>query len=330
MSFNKKTSRNDSYEREKLKNEKNARPVQKEEEEKVQENSDKKKTIMPDKEVTVKKVDDKFKKKDVVEVNNKNNSKSKSRPENNGSVVDVEKRTENQTVKEQKISIKEVSRREPQEKIPAPPPNDRKLSSSRTPSPFLKPHERKDFVSTQKENKEKIQELSSETDDDAGEELQARKITKMPNKLNVSDDKRDVSKLSRKIDARKDDGKTVKTAKSKMIESELKTRPAKSNKNDNHNNDEDNNSNNESERSKKRKKKYQDASSSDESEVEKKKKRSKKHKKHSKKKSKKKSVSEEKSSDSKSEEETNVNESLEKKLREKALVSLMRKNKKSE
>lgn len=83
-----------------------------------------------------------------------------------------------------------------------------------------------------------------------------------------------------------------------------------------------------SEKSKKRKRKHRDGSVSEESEKKKKRSKLKKHKKSSKKSKKKdRSVSRDKSSAS---EESNVNEYLEKKLREKALVSLMRKNKKDQ
>lgn len=245
-------------------------------------------------------------------INNTTSNKTKSRFENNG--TDYDRKIDDHN-KEPKVVPKE-RRAEIQDKVII---DIRKSSStSRTPSPFLKPYERKDYVAPQPINKKeskKQQESSSDSDD----EEQARKKAKSSS----NDKKRDESSSRKLQDAKKDEVSAAKLSKVDKI-SKTKAendRPIKSK--------DENDSNSESEKSRKRKKKHQDGSSSEESEVEKKKKRSKKHKKHSKKKSKKKSVSVEKSSESE-QETSNVNEDLEKKLRQKALVSLMRNNKKSE
>lgn len=219
-------------------------------------------------------------------------------------------------ITEQKISFRETVRGKPQE------PRDAKISisssstPSRTPSPFLKPHERKDYVpaaktevpqkTSQRGTKENVKRDASassveEVNNSKSKRSLSVEIEKNPRKTELA------KKVARKVDKKKGD------------ENESRKRPGQ---------DPSDLESVASEKSKKRKKKNRDASVSDDSDKKKKRSKLKKHKKSSKKSKKKdRSVSRDKSSAS--EEESNVNEDLEKKLRQKALVSLMRKNKKT-
>lgn len=270
----------------------------------------------------VKKADDKSSKKSSAE--GAKDEKPRQRTSNG---ADYEKKREYQVkITEQKISYKETVRGQ------QPEPRQTKISisssstPSRTPSPFLKPHERKDYVpamrpqsevqpkSGQKAVTKKVEPASG--DDDVKETKSKRKRSRS---LEIRNS-REIVKASTRVEVIKKDSRKLDSKKKAEDENESRKRAAPD-----AGSDIDSLA---SEKSKKRKKKNRDASVSDD-ESDKKKKRSKlkKHKKSSKKSRKNRSVSREKSSAS--EEEPNVNEYLEKKLREKALVSLMRKNKKA-
>ena len=223
---------------------------------------------------------------------------------------DYEKKREYQVkITEQKISYKETVRgKQPAESREKKISISSTSSPSRTPSPFLKPHERKDYVP------------SSQQKPPVDVEKTAQKNKNHERKRNTSESSVEVEKSSKKIVelTKKIDTRKVESKKKLSDESESRKRPAV-----------DSDDESVTSEKKKKKKKNRDGSVSEE-ESERKKKRSKEKKKHKKsgKKSKKKdrSVSRDKSSES--EQESNVNEDLEKKLREKALVSLMRKNSK--
>lgn len=254
-----------------------------------------------------KKVEDKAKQ----SIDCEKDRKPKQRTSNGG---DYEKKREYQVkITEQKISFRETVRGKQQE------PRETKISisssstPSRTPSPFLKPHERKDFVpatkvevqpkATQRVTKENVKREVSEGSDEETNNSKLKQSSSVDHKKN-SRKAEIVEKTLRKVDKKKSD------------ETESRKRPAQDA------------SDVESVTSKKRKKKNRDGSISDDSDKKKKRSKLKKHKKSSKK-SKKKDRSVSRSKSSASEEESNVNEDLEKKLRQKALVSLMRKNKKT-
>lgn len=273
-----------------------------------------------------KKIDEKSTKKTTTDGGaNGKDEKSKQRTSNG---ADYEKKREYQVkITEQKISYKETVRGKQQ-----PESRQAKISisssstPSRTPSPFLKPHERKDYVPVPKPQSD-VQQKSGHkavtkkvdlvsSDDDVKESKPKRRRSRSIH------NSREIVKASTRVEViKKDSRKSDSSVKKKVDdEGESRKRPAA-----------DAGSDVESiasEKSKKRKKKNRDGSVSGESEKKKKRSKLKKHKKSSKKSKKKdRSVSREKSSDS--EEEPSVNEYLEKKLREKALVSLMRKNKKA-
>lgn len=272
-----------------------------------------------------KKVDEKSSKKNSTE--GEKEGKPRQRATNG---ADYEKKREYQVkITEQKISYKETVRGK------QPEPRETKISissastPSRTPSPFLKPHERKDYVPATKPTADVQQKLSHKvaarknqtisSDEDVKETKSSRKRS---NSVEIRNSREVVKALSRFEVIKKDSRRSEKldnVAKKKSVdENDSRKRPAHDNS------DVESVA---SEKSKKRKKKNRDGSVSEESEKKKKRSKLKKHKKSSKKSKKKdRSVSREKSSAS--EEESNVNEYLEKKLREKALVSLMRKNKK--
>lgn len=181
-------------------------------------------------------------------------------------------------------------------------------SPSRTPSPFLKPHERKDYKVAPKKAEvppkvvPKAKAAAVKREASVSSEDDTRTKRKRGNSTDAPKDVKKVDKKeSRKADKPEGKKKTVdekKPAAASDVDSVI------------------------SEKSKKRKKKNRDGSVSDESDKKKKRSKLKKHKKSSKKSSKRK----DRSPDSQSEGQV-VNEDLEKKLREKALVSLMRKYK---
>jgi hypothetical protein len=237
----------------------------------------------------LKKTEDKSSKKDG----------EKPKPKNSNG-ADYEKKREYQVkITEQKISYKETTVRGKQREEP----RDAKISissassPSRTPSPFLKPHERKDYVPPPQKNQADVKKSANNN----------RKRSS-----SASSDE-EVDSAKKDLAPRKESQKSVKVEK--KDERESRKRPA---------HDASEPESIASEKSKKRKKKNRDGSVSDDSEKKKKRSKAKKHKKSSKK-SKKKDRSDKSSA---SEEETNVNENLEKKLRERALNSLMKKNKK--
>lgn len=217
-------------------------------------------------------------------------------------------------ITEQKISFKETVRGKQTE------PREQKISisststPSRTPSPFLKPHERKDYVPPPKSEVQLKKAVINSSDENAKAAKSKRKRSTSASSVEIE------VRTTKKIEVlRKDSRKAEKVELKKNDES--RKRPAALEGSDVESVA--------SEKSKKRKKKKsRDGSLSEESEK-KKKHKLKKHKKSSKKSKKKdRSVSREKSSGT--EEGSTVNEYLEKKLREKALVSLMRKNKKAQ
>lgn len=234
-------------------------------------------------------------------------------------------------ITEQKISYKETVRGK------QPEPRETKISissastPSRTPSPFLKPHERKDYVPAAKPSADaqpkpasKVAASKNETissDDDVKESKTNRKRS---NSIEIRNSREIVKATTRVEVIKKDSRKSEKldsSAKKKTgDENDARKRPA---------HDGSDVESVASEKSKKRKRKHRDESVSEESEKKKKRNKLKKHKKSSKK-SKKKDRSASRDKSSAYEEESNVNEYLEKKLREKALVSLMRKNKKDQ
>jgi serine/arginine repetitive matrix protein 1 len=215
-------------------------------------------------------------------------------------------------ITEQKISYKETVRGKQPESRETKISISSASSPSRTPSPFLKPHERKDYVpppstkqqvEVQKSRKVIVKEKhavssNSENDETESKPKSAGELKKDLQKLKKAD-----KSLKKKTG---DEPESRKRAANDISDAETL-----------------------SEKSKKRKRKNRDGSVSDDSEKKKKRSKAKKHKKSSKKSKKKdRSVSRDKSSAS--EEESNVNEDLEKKLRQKALVSLMRSSKKAQ
>lgn len=257
-----------------------------------------------------KKVDDKSSKKNAGEGDK--DAKPKPRTSNG---ADYEKKREYQVkITEQKISFKETVRGKQPESRNAKISISSASSPSRTPSPFLKPHERKDYVPPKKadtQSSKVVHKVSKETikrdvSNDTEDDIQESKSKK----------KQDNNVVVKKKDSRKSE-KTESLGKKKAAEEvDTRKKPAAVDVSDAESVA--------SEKSKKRKKKNRDGSATDESDKKKKRSKLKKHKKSSKK-SKKKDRSDK---SSESEEEQVVNEDLEKKLREKALVSLMRKNKK--
>lgn len=247
--------------------------------------------VVPEEKEFPKKVDDKSSKKNAGE-----DAKPKQRTSNG---ADYEKKREYQVkITEQKISYKETVRGKQPESREAKISISSASTPSRTPSPFLKPHERKDYVPPTKPQPEqklvhKVITKESFTRRSTSEENSKASKTKRKRASSVSSGEPEVVKVSKK-DSRKAD-KTENSASKKDADK----KPT---------HDGSDVESVTSEKSKKKKHKL------------------KKHKKSSKKSKKKdRSPSRDKSSE---EEETNVNEYLEKKLREKALVSLMRKNKK--
>lgn len=307
------------------KNDKNSRPFDKPREPeppRPTEKSREKAKVVPDEKEAPKKLDDKTSKKSASD----KQEKPKQRTSNG---ADYEKKREYQVkITEQKISFKETVRGK------QPEPRETKISissassPSRTPSPFLKPHERKDFVSASKPpadgppkpihkviTKEFVQ-LNSDDDSKGAKTKRMRSSSASSADVEVVNVSKKVELLKKGF--RKSDKLDGSSKKKEATGVESRKRSA---------HDDSDVESVASEKLKKRKKKNRDGSVSEESDKKKKRSKLKKHKK-SGKKSKKKDRSASREKSQQSEEESNVNEYLEKKLREKALVSLMRKNKK--
>lgn len=283
---------------------------------------EKARTYTDDKE-PIKKVEDKSSKK------NGNDGEKEGKPKppprtSNG--ADYEKKREYQVkITEQKISFKETVRGKQPEARETKISISSSSTPSRTPSPFLKPHERKDYAkppTAEAPPKVTPKVIVKETIGvNSSSEEKTAKINRKRRSSSASSLDVEVLKTSRKVevlkkDSRKAEKVEITTRKKEIGDSESRKKPA---------HDGSDMESVTSEKSKKRKKRNRDGSASEESEK-KKKHKLKKHKKSSKKsKKKERSVSKEKSSAS--EAESKVNEYLEKKLREKALVSLRLKNK---
>lgn len=265
---------------------------------------EKARTVTDDKE-PIKKIDDKTSKKNGTDGEKEGKPKPPPRTSNG---ADYEKKREYQVkITEQKISFKETVRGKQPEAREAKISISSSSTPSRTPSPFLKPHERKDYTkppTAEPPPKVAPKVIAKETIGvHSSSEEKTAKVNRKRRSSSASSLEVEVLKTSRKVELSKKDSRKAEkvdiTARKKEIgDGESRKRPA-----------------------------------NDGSDVEsitsgkKKKHKLKKHKKSSKKSKKRdRSVSKEKSSAS--EAESKVNEYLEKKLREKALVSLMRKNKK--
>lgn len=277
--------------------------------------------VVPDEKEPAKKGDDKSSKKN----GNEGEREGKPKPSRTSNGADYEKKREYQVkITEQKISYKETVRgKQPEARV-----TKISISSSstpsRTPSPFLKPHERKDYAKPPTAEAPKVvTKVTTVVHQSSGDEKTARPSRKRRSRSASSAEVEVMKTTSRKVEVSKKDSR--KAEKVEISSRKKDSGDGESRKRLLHDGSEAESIT--SEKSKRRKKKNRDGSGSEESSEKKKKHKLKKHKKSSKKSKKRdRSASREKSSES--EAGSKVNEYLEKKLREKALVSLMRKNKK--
>lgn len=284
--------------------------------EKVREKS----RVAPDEKEPAKKGEDKSSKKN----GNEGERVGKPKPSRNSNGADYEKKREYQVkITEQKISYKETFRGKQPEARETKISISSSSTPSRTPSPFLKPHERKDYAKPPTTEAPKIvTKVTTVVHQSSGDEKTAKPSRKHRSRSASSAEVEVMKTSSRKVEVSKKDSRKaekveISTRKKDSGDGESRKRPV---------HDGSDVESITSEKSKRRKKKNRDGSGSEESDK-KKKHKLKKHKKSSKKSKKRdRSASREKSSES--EAGSKVNEYLEKKLREKALVSLMRKNKK--